>query len=105
MTQTAIGGRRLVGKFVLFLVLCWVVVLISGVAGAFRGASFEALNVVLAILPGLAFVPAAYFAVRLHMTADPGQVNRLWPRSLILGIAGLVLLFGAAYGIYQAGQS
>lgn len=105
MTQTALEARRLGGKFVLFFVLCWVVVLISGISGAARGTSYEALNVVIALLPGLAFVPAGYYAVRLHTTSDADQVTRIWPRTLILGILGLVLLFAATYGIYVAGQS
>jgi hypothetical protein len=105
VTGTAWELRRWAGKVVLFLTLCWVVVLIAGVAGAARGASLEALNVVLAVLPGAAFGPAAYFAVRLHTTDDPQQADRLWPRALILGLVGLALLFGAAYGLYQAGQS
>lgn len=105
MTSEALEVRRLVGKVVLFFVLCWVVVLIAGVAGAARGASFELLNVVLAILPGCAFVPAGYFAVRLHTTTDPEQVGRIWPKALLYGTAGLVLLIGAAYAIYAGGQS
>lgn len=105
MTGEALEVRRLVGKVVLFLVLCWVVVLIAGVAGAAQGASFEPLNVVLAILPGCAFVPAAYFAVRLHTTTNPAQVSRLWPKTLVYGTAGVLLLIGAAYAIYAGGPS
>jgi hypothetical protein len=105
VTQTAVEVRRLVGKVVLFLVLCWVVVLIAGVAGAARGASFEPLNVVLAILPGCAFVPAAYFAIRMHTTSDPAELGKLWPKTLVYGAAGVLLLVGAAYALYAGGQS
>jgi hypothetical protein len=105
VTQTAIESRRLVGKVVLFLALCWVVVLIAGVAGAARGASYPPLNIAFALLPGCAFVPAAYFAVRLHRTADPAQLRQIWPKALIYGVAGTVLLFGSAYAIFQAGRS
>jgi hypothetical protein len=105
VTQAAIEMRRFVGKVVLFLTLCWVVVLISGVAGAVRGASVEPLNVVAALLPGCTFVPAAYFAVRLHTTSDPERLDQIWPKTLVYGVAGLVLLFGAAYAIYRMDQS
>ncbi|NMO55204.1 hypothetical protein HH310_28970 [Actinoplanes sp. TBRC 11911] len=105
MTGEALEVRRLVGKVVLFLVLCWVVVLIAGVAGAAGGASFDPLNVALAVLPGCAFVPAAYFAVRLHTTTDPVQAGRLWPKTLVCGAAGVLLLAGAAYALYAGGQS
>lgn len=104
MMQAAVQGRRLAGKMVLFLVLCWLVVLISGVAGATRGVSFEPLNILVAVLPGVAFVPAAYFAVRLHLTSERAELDRLWPRTLVYGVAGLVLLFGAAYAVYRMGQ-
>jgi hypothetical protein len=82
-----------------------VVVLIAGLAGAARGASFEPLNVAMALIPGCAFVPSAYFAVRLHLTSDPGEISRLWPKTLVYGAAGLVLLIGAAYALYAAGTS
>ncbi|MEU8610604.1 hypothetical protein AB0C29_21710 [Actinoplanes sp. NPDC048791] len=105
MTQAAIEMRRWVGKLVLFLTLCWVIVLASLVGGAARGASIPPLNVALALLPGCAFVPAAYFAVQLHRTADAARIDRLWPKTLVYGIAGLVLLFGSAYAVYAGGQS
>jgi hypothetical protein len=101
----AIELRRLVGKFVLFLALCWLVLLIAGVAGAGGGASYKPLNVAMAVLPGVAFVPAAYFAVRLHLTSDREQLDRIWPRTLVYGIAGLALLFGGTYAIYQMGRA
>ncbi|MBM2623400.1 hypothetical protein JIG36_48690 [Actinoplanes sp. LDG1-06] len=104
VTQSAIETRRLVGKVVLFFVLCWVVVLISGISGAAQDAEFKPLNVVMALLPGCAFVPAAYFAVRLHLTSDPDALGQIWPKTLVYGVSGLVLLIGSAYAIYQLGQ-
>jgi hypothetical protein len=105
VAQTAIEARRLVGKIVLFLVLCWVVVLIAGVAATVRGVSFEPLNIAMALIPGCAFVPAGYFAVRLHLTSDAAQLSQIWPKTLVYGVAGLVLLVGAAYALYQMGQT
>ena len=105
MTETALAMRRWVGKVVLFLTLCWVVVLIAGIAGAAQGATFKPLNVAFALIPGCAFVPAAYYAVRLHTRSDAEYVNSIWPKALVFGVAGLVLLFGASYAIYAGGQS
>ena len=105
MTDSAVGARRLVGKVVFFLALCWLVVLIAGVAGAVRGASLDPFNFAIMLIPGCAFAPAAHFAIKLHTTANPERLNQLWLKALIYGGAGLVLLFGAGYGLYQAGQA
>ncbi|GID98019.1 hypothetical protein ACFQFC_15830 [Amorphoplanes digitatis] len=103
MTGTAVELRRLVGKFVLFFVGCWLIVLVAGVAGALRGASVEPLRFAILLIPGCAFVPAAYYAVGLHRSDDPGQLDRIWPKAIVYGLAGLVLLFGTAYGLYEMG--
>lgn len=105
MTETALEIRRWAGKLVLFLTLCWLIVLIAGVAGGMRGASAPALNFVIMLIPGCAFVPGALLAIQLHRTSDPHRVDQLWRRSAILGVAGLVLLIGAGYALYEMGQS
>lgn len=92
--------RRWVGSLVLFLTFVWVIVLIVGVAGAFHGADIPLLNIAIALLPGCAFVPAAYYSVRLHRSDDKATIDRLWPKALVYGIAGMVLLIGGAYGLY-----
>jgi hypothetical protein len=105
MAAAAAEMRRWVGKLVLFLAGCWVVVLVAGIAGALRGASLDPVNFLVALIPGCAFVPAAYFATRLHTTSEPGELDRLWPKTLGYGLAGLVLLIGSGYGLYRMGQS
>ncbi|MCO8272868.1 hypothetical protein M1L60_19930 [Actinoplanes sp. TRM 88003] len=97
--------RRWVGKFVLFLAFVWVVVLIAGIAGAFQGAEFPLLNVLVALIPGCAFVPASYFSLQLHRTDDKAVLDRIWPKALVYGIAGMVLLIGGAYGLYEMGRA
>jgi hypothetical protein len=97
--------RRWFGKVALLLAGLWVVVLIALVAGIAQGASVPALNLVLGVLPAVAFGPAAYFAIGLHRTDDPERINKLWPWALGLAVLGMVLLFGSAYGLYQAQQS
>lgn len=99
MPGAAVELRRLVGKLVLFLAGCWLIVLVSGVAGALRGASVEPLYFAFLLIPGCAFVPAAYYAVGLHRTADPVQLDRIWPKAIVYGVAGLILLFGAGYDL------
>ena len=100
----ATGLRRVAGKLVLFLVGCWLVVLVAGVAGAFRGATLEPLNFAIMLIPGCALVPAAYFAAGMYRTTDPERVRQIWPKVVVYAVAGLVLLFGTAYGLYQMGR-
>nr|WP_221383001.1 hypothetical protein [Actinoplanes polyasparticus] len=92
--------RRWIGTLVLFLVFVWVVVLIAGIAGAFQGARFPLLNVMVALIPGCAFVPAAFFSIQLHRTDDTVTLDRIWSKALVYGIAGTILLIGGAYGLY-----
>lgn len=101
MTGAAVELRRLVGKVVLFLAGCWLMVLVAGVSGGLRGASVEPWRFIILLIPGCAFVPATYYAIGLHRTSDPGQLDRIWPKAIVYGMAGLVLLFGTAYSLYQ----
>lgn len=101
----ATGLRRVAGKLGLFLVGCWLVVLIAAVAGALRGAQVDPLSFVIVLIPGCALVPAAYFAVGMLRTTDPQRVGQLWPKAVGYGAAGLVLLVGAGYSLYQMGRS
>ncbi|MFC7278570.1 hypothetical protein ACFQS1_31715 [Paractinoplanes rhizophilus] len=105
MTRTAIEIRRWFGKVALLLAGLWVVVLVALVAGIAQGGSVPVLNLVLGVLPAVAFVPATYFAIGLHRTDDPEQINKFWPWALGLAIAGMVLLIGSAYGLYRVEQS
>lgn len=105
MTRTAIEIRRWFGKVALLLAGLWVVVLIALIAGVSRGGSTPALNLVLGVLPAVAFVPATYFAIGLHRTDDPERINKLWPWALGLAVVGMVLLIGSAFGLYQSEQS
>jgi hypothetical protein len=88
-------ARRLVGKLVLFLAGCWVLVLAGS---AFQ--PFDPLRFPLFLIPGCAFVPAAYFAIRLHRDPDSGSV---WRQMVIYAIAGVVLMIGSGNALYQMG--
>jgi len=105
VTETAVQGRRLIGKLILFLTGCWLLVLAAAVVGALRGASVEPLNFALMLIPGCAFVPAAYFAIGLFRTTDPAQLNKLVPKAIVYGVSGLALLFSTAYALYQMSRS
>ncbi|MGX6606543.1 hypothetical protein ACWKSP_31135 [Micromonosporaceae bacterium Da 78-11] len=105
MTGTAIEFRRWVGKLVLFLAGAWAVVLVAAVSGLIQGATIPALSVVAILIPGCAFVPAAYYAIKLQRVGEPEQVNDAWRKSLRYGIAGAVLLIVAVASLYQAGKS
>jgi hypothetical protein len=104
VTQTADDMRRLAGKFVLFFAGCWLLVVFGAVLGLTRGDSFPPLNWIFILLPGTAFVPAVYFAVKLHLIKDPALLRAWWPKTLVYGGAGLVLLFGGAYALFQSGN-
>jgi hypothetical protein len=105
VVDAATGLRRVAGKLVLFLAGCWLLVLIAGVAGAFRGAKIEPLNFAIMLVPGCALVPAAYFTIGMLRSTDPERVRQLWPKVVVYALAGLVLLFGTAYGLYEMGRS
>jgi hypothetical protein len=105
VTDPAIEAWRLVGKFVLFLALCWLMVLVAGVAGAVRGPRLDPLAFAMFLIPGCALLPGAYYAIKLHRSADPREVNRFWPAAVVYGVAGLVLLIGTGYALYAMGRS
>jgi hypothetical protein len=105
VTNPAIEARRLVGKFVLFFALCWLLVLVAGVIGALRGPKLDPLAFAMFLIPGCAFMPGAYYAVKLHRSADLAELNRLWPAAVVYGVAGLVLLIGTGYALYAMGRS
>jgi uncharacterized membrane protein YgdD (TMEM256/DUF423 family) len=97
--------RRWFGKVALLLVGLWVVVGVAVISGAAQGASVPAVNIVLLVVPIVAFAPAAWFAIRLHRTDDPERISQLWPWALGLAILGMVIFLGGVYGLYQAEQS
>jgi hypothetical protein len=104
VTGAAIEGRRIVGKFVLLLAGAWLVVLLAGIGGIINGAAIPWENWGIILIPGCAFVPATYFAVKLHMTTDPEQLKQFLQKAVIYGLAGLVLLIGAGYSLSQMEQ-
>lgn len=104
VTRNAIELRRWFGKMALVLVLLWAVVGLATIGGIARGASAPALHLVLLVVPAIAFVPAAYFAVALHRTDDEERINKLWPRALGLAVLGMVVFLGSLYGFYKAGK-
>jgi hypothetical protein len=105
MTVTAIEAQRLVGKCVLFLAPCWIMAPVAGIVGATRGTQRDPLILALFLIRGCAFVPAAYYCVQLHRYHDAADLNHVWPKVVVYGVAGLVLLAGTAYSVFAAGRS
>ena len=97
--------RRIVGKLVLLLAGAWVLVLVGGIGGAARGASLPAFNLAIFLTPGCAFVPATFYAIKLHTTTDPELSRQYMSKTLIYGVAGLVLLLVAMYGLFRMENS
>ena len=104
MTESAIEMRRFAGKLVMFFAGCYVLVFLGAIVSVSRGTSVPALNWVVILVPAGAFGPATYYAVKLHTTKNPERLRAYWPRTLVYGLAGLVLLFSGAYSLYQAGR-
>jgi hypothetical protein len=72
----------------------WALLLIIGLVVAAQGSlDIPAITWPLLIVPGFAFVPAAYYAIKLHQTEDPAAEKPL------LGKAGLYALIGLVLGI------
>lgn len=80
-------ARRLIAKLVLLLAVVWVLFLAAG----FRG-SFDPVRFPLFLIPGCAFVPGAYYAIRLHR-ADVS--DRSWKLMVIYAVAGVILMIAS----------
>ena len=105
MTETSIGVRRWVGKLVLLLGGVWALALVAVIGGAVHGAEIQALNVMVYLTPGCAFVPGAFYAIKLHRTSEPDRVTQAFHMAIIYGIAGAVLLVVAVSALSRMGQS
>jgi hypothetical protein len=90
-------ARRLIAKLVLFLAGVWVLFLAAGIATALRG-PFDPIRFPLFLIPGSAFVPAAYYALVLHRGDDS---DRSWKFLAIYAIAGVVLMVGSGNALHQ----
>jgi hypothetical protein len=89
-------ARRLIAKLVLFVAGVWVLFLAAGIAAALTG-PFDPIRFPLFLIPGCAFVPAAYYAIRLHRGDDS---DRAWKFLIIYAIAGVVLMIGSGNGLH-----
>jgi predicted membrane channel-forming protein YqfA (hemolysin III family) len=85
--------RRLIAKLVLFVAGVWVLFL----AAVLRG-PFDPIRFPLFLIPGCAFVPAAYYAILLHRG---DHSDRSWKFLVIYAIAGVVLMIGSGNGLHQ----
>jgi hypothetical protein len=87
--------QRSVGKFSIFLVGVYLLVILSFVVSAVSGSPIPLLGWPIALIPGAAFAYAFIDAVRLHRVSDEAEAARLWRRSLLFAVIGAVLLTGA----------
>ncbi|MEV6847409.1 hypothetical protein [Actinoplanes sp. NPDC051411] len=77
-------ARRLIAKLVLLLAVIWMLFLAAGFRGPFDPARFP-----LFLIPGCAFVPAAYYAIRLHRG---DRADRSWHFMAIYAVAGIIMM-------------
>jgi len=97
--------RLVVGKLGLFLAGCYALLLVAGVAVLAQGETdIPPINLVAVLVPGFAFVPAAYYGVKLHTTSDPERMRVLWPKCAAYGVAGLVLLVVTVVALDQVNK-
>jgi hypothetical protein len=97
--------RRVVGKLGLFVAGCYALLLVAGVAVLVQGETdIPLINLVTVLVPGSAFVPAAYYGVKLHTTSDPEQMRALWPKCAVYGVAGVVLLIATVVALDQVNK-
>jgi phosphoglycerol transferase MdoB-like AlkP superfamily enzyme len=87
--------QRGAGKFAIFLVGIYALVLFGLVVSAVTGNPIPLAGWPAALVPGAAFGYAFIDAVKLHRTTDPATATKLWRRSLLLAVIGTVLLVGA----------
>jgi hypothetical protein len=73
--------RRLIAKLVLLLGLIWVLFWAAGPFSPVR------------LIPGCAFLPAAYYAIRLHRGDDS---DRSWHFMAIYVVAGVVMMIASS---------
>jgi hypothetical protein len=81
----------------------WAVVVVVLLGAAFRGASAPLLNLAIFAIPGLAFVPATYFVIRLHRATNQADFDRAMRRVFVSAAVGLALLIGAGYTLSGLG--
>jgi hypothetical protein len=84
-------ARRLIAKLVLLLTGIWVLFLVAGIAVA-------PVRFALFLIPGCAFVPAAYYAVLVHRDAAS---DRSWKFLIIYAIAGIVLMITSGDALHR----
>lgn len=77
-------ARRLIAKLVLLLAVIWMLFLVAGFRGPFDPARFP-----LFLIPGCAFVPAAWYAIRLHRG---DRADRSWHLMVIYTVAGVAMM-------------
>jgi len=90
-------ARRLIAKLVLLLAGVWVLFLAAGIALAFQG-PFDPVRFPLFLIPGCAFVPAAYYALLLHRD---DRAEQSWKFLIIYAIAGVVLMIASGDGLHR----
>jgi low temperature requirement protein LtrA len=79
--------RRPIARLVLLLAVIWILFLAAGFRGPFDPARFP-----LFLIPGCAFVPAVYYAIRLHRGDDS---DRSWHFMAIYAVAGVIMMIAS----------
>ena len=97
--------RRALTKLVLFPAFGWGIVLLTVLSATLRGTRPPMINVLIMLIPALAFVPGVHYGLKVHSKNDPDEAERAWPRVLLFGTAGLGLFVGALYALHEWGAS
>jgi hypothetical protein len=105
---SARGGSALqqnVAQIVLAPAIGWAMILLVVVSALFRGATPPLINLLVILVPGFAYVPGIYFAIRLRRASSRDESSETLRKVLLLAGAGLALFVGAAVVIFATGES
>ncbi|AEV87422.1 hypothetical protein ACWT_6409 [Actinoplanes sp. SE50] len=101
----AVEARRLVGKFVLLVAGVWAMGAVAFIATGLQGSWPPLLNLLVYVAAGVGLVLGAYYSIKLHLTADRSEVDRLLSKAVGYGLAGIAVFAVGFFLIFHFGGS
>jgi hypothetical protein len=104
-SESGLEMRRALSKLCALPAVGWAVVVLAAVSAGFQGVKAPALNLLVALTPGLVLIPGVLYVIRVHRAADLDEASGALRNAFVLGAAGLILLIGGAYLLYGTEKS